>query len=91
MSELRYDPLARRWVIIATERSRKPSEFVRSDAFSSGAHACPFCPGNEHATPPEIMAIRPEGSEPNTPGWTGRVFPNKYPALSIEGDPERQG
>jgi UDPglucose--hexose-1-phosphate uridylyltransferase len=36
---------------------------------------CPFCPGNEHQTPPELLR-RPAG-----PDWVVRVFPNKYPAL----------
>jgi len=91
MSELRHDPLSRRWVIISEERSRRPSEFVRAPATPTPPQACPFCPGNEHATPPEIDACRPEGSAPNGPGWQCRVFPNKYPALSIEGDPDKRG
>lgn len=41
---------------------------------------CPFCPGQEHATPPEIDAIRAAGTRPDTPGWRVRAFPNLYPA-----------
>jgi UDPglucose--hexose-1-phosphate uridylyltransferase len=90
MSELRHDLLARRWVIIATERSRRPTEFVVSREDPVSPKACPFCPGNEKHTPPEIAAIRPDGGKADGPGWEVRVFPNKYPALAIEGDPERR-
>ena len=56
---------------------------------------CPFCPGNESKTPPEIQAYRPNpnGGPPplrDTPGWTVRVVPNKFPALGIEGNLNRQ-
>jgi len=51
---------------------------------------CPFCPGHEDATPPEILAYRRPGTDPNKPGWTLRVMPNKYPALIIEGSLNRE-
>ncbi|GBE05415.1 galactose-1-phosphate uridylyltransferase [bacterium BMS3Abin10] len=83
MPELRRDPIVGRWVIIATERGKRPSDFkMRVPAKKAGF--CAFCNGNEYTTPPEIIANRPEGSEPNTPGWTLRVVPNKFPALRIE-------
>ena len=47
---------------------------------------CPFCPGHESMTPPEVYAERPDGSSENGPDWTVRVVSNKYPALQIEGD-----
>jgi len=90
MSELRHDPLSRRWVIIATERSRRPEDFILPREPYPEPKFCPFCAGNEDKTPPEITAIRPNGSPPNTPGWEARVFPNKYPALAIEGELERR-
>jgi UDPglucose--hexose-1-phosphate uridylyltransferase len=43
--------------------------------------ACPFCEGREDRTPPEVLALAPEGREPDTPGWSVRVVPNKYPAF----------
>ena len=46
----------------------------------------PFSEGNEDRTPPEVYAIRSNGSGPNTPGWSVRVVPNKFPVLGIEGD-----
>lgn len=85
MPELRKDPIVGRWVIIATERRMRPLDFrVQPSAPQGGI--CPFCPGNEDLTPPEIMAYRPDGSSRNKPGWTLRVVPNKFPALRIEGE-----
>jgi UDPglucose--hexose-1-phosphate uridylyltransferase len=91
MSELRHDPLSKRWVIIAGERSRRPEDFAADGDASQDGGFCPFCPGSEDKTPLEIAARRPSGGAANGPGWTVRVIPNKYPALSIEGDLARQG
>jgi UDPglucose--hexose-1-phosphate uridylyltransferase len=77
-------------VIIATDRAKRPSDFVRESPKQSSAF-CPFCFGNEAKTPPEILAYRSDGSAPNTSGWTVRVVPNKFPALGIEGDLGRKG
>lgn len=90
MPELRKDPVIGRWVIISTERGRRPSDFVHIREQKRGGF-CPFCPGNEDKTPPEIFAVRPSGSSPNTPGWSLRVVPNKYPALRVEGELNRRG
>ncbi len=90
MSQLRHDPVAKRWVIIGTERSRRPSDYTFAPEPKHDGKFCPFCSGNEDKTPGEIASIRAPGSEPNGPGWEARVIPNKYPALTIEGDPERR-
>jgi len=88
--ELRRDPVTGRWVIIATDRARRPSDFSRERAIIKGEGVCPFCPGNESKTPPEILAYRPgEDSQPNATGWNLRVIPNKFPALGIEGELDR--
>lgn len=87
MPELRHDPIQKRWVIIATERARRPSDF-RIERDEGGDGKCPFCYGNEGMTPPEIRALR-HGSPANTPGWKVRVVPNKFPALRIEGELDR--
>jgi len=89
--ELRKDPIIGRWVIISTERGKRPSDFSGTPKRQKESKPCPFCPGNESATPPEIMAFRPDSSEPNKPGWTLRVISNKYPALRIEGNLNREG
>ncbi|PID56995.1 galactose-1-phosphate uridylyltransferase [candidate division KSB3 bacterium] len=90
MPELRKDPISGRWVIISTERGKRPSDFgstivQQQDGF------CPFCPGNEATTPHEVMAYRPDGSPPDSEGWSLRVVPNKFPALQIEGDLQKIG
>jgi UDPglucose--hexose-1-phosphate uridylyltransferase len=91
LPELRKDPITGRWVIIATERAKRPSDFVRDKVEIRGSGFCPFCYGNESKTPPEIIAYRADGSMRNSPGWSLRVVPNKFPALGIEGSLSRQG
>jgi len=90
MPELRHDPIQRRWVIIAKERGARPLQFQGELRFPRNP-SCPFCEGMEGTTPHEIMALGPEGRQPNTPGWELRVVPNKFPALQIEGEPDRRG
>jgi UDPglucose--hexose-1-phosphate uridylyltransferase len=86
-SELRRDPITGRWVIIAPERGRRPS--LPRPAPKPHDGPCPFCPGNERSTPPEIAARRAPGTRPDAPGWTTRVTPNKFPALHFA--PESEG
>lgn len=90
MPELRKDPVTDRWVIISTDRAKRPGDFSRERAVIHGGAFCPFCPGNESKTPPEILAYRPnQDGQRNTAGWNLRVIPNKFPALGIEGDLNR--
>src|SRR5688572_18154912 len=83
MSELRQDPVSQRWVIIAQDRENRPNEFVTVPT-ERIASQCPFCAGNESATP-EAVAIyttghsQPHIGQPST--WQVRVVPNKYPAV----------
>jgi len=90
MPELRKDPIHGRWVIISTERGRRPSDFVVEQHKPAGGF-CPLCEGNEGKTPPEVLAFRGNGTPPNSPGWSLRVVPNKFPALRIEGELNREG
>ncbi|MGZ8486840.1 MAG: galactose-1-phosphate uridylyltransferase [Candidatus Binatia bacterium] len=83
MSEFTKDPLTGRGVIIAPERGQRPNQFVPTSAAES-AQPCPFCPGNERQTPPESWANRPADSPPDRPGWSIRVVPNKYPAVTAD-------
>lgn len=85
MSELRKDLISGRWVIIATERSRRPDDFRPAGGLPRAPEPhgfCPFCPGDEGKTPPEVFALREAGTAPDTPGWKVRVVPNKFPALN---------
>jgi UDPglucose--hexose-1-phosphate uridylyltransferase len=91
LPELRKDPITGRWVIIATERAKRPSDFSREQVVTQGKGFCPFDAGNEQKTPPEILAFRPGGGGANESGWTLRVVPNKFPVLRVEGELHRQG
>ena len=93
MPELRQNPATKEWVIIATERAQRPEAFKREKeeepASDKTSDSCPFCTGNEKLTPPEVMAYRDYGTKPNTPGWWIRVIPNKFPALTPQGNIQR--
>ncbi|MFO8007931.1 MAG: galactose-1-phosphate uridylyltransferase [Candidatus Brocadiia bacterium] len=90
MAELRQDPVSGRWVIIATERAARPHDFRVPRGRGHGGF-CPFCEGNEDRTPPEVYAVRAEGTKPDTPGWQVRVVPNRFPALRAEQDATDMG
>lgn len=91
MSELRRDPVVGRWVIVNTDNSLSPEAFEKEDHSPRELKTCQFCPGKESQTPFEIEAARAQGTHPNTPGWSVRVIPNKFPALKIEGEINRRG
>jgi UDPglucose--hexose-1-phosphate uridylyltransferase len=85
MPELRQEPITARWVVIATDRAKRPDHFSQADKKETATDAeCPFCYGNEQMTPPEVMAYRPPETQPNTPGWKVRIVPNKFPAFVQE-------
>jgi len=90
MLELRKDPIIGRWVIISTERKKRPFDYPHVPLDDKNGASCPFCQGNESKTPPEIIALRNPETKPNTPGWWVRVVPNKFPALQIEGQLDRR-
>ncbi|MGH2683928.1 MAG: galactose-1-phosphate uridylyltransferase [Actinomycetota bacterium] len=80
MSQLRLNPLTGRWVTTAVNRGERPIAFVprQLPVEAAGTRPCPFCPGNEEATPPALETYGPNGE------WSVRVVPNLYPAF--EGD-----
>lgn len=90
MPELRKDPVLGRWIIIAKERGKRPTDFIVEHSLTKGGF-CPLCPGNEKTTPPEVLSYGDNNHQPNTPGWSLRVVPNKYPALIIEGQLDKEG
>ena len=91
MSELRKDPVTGRWVIISTERRKRPTDFRLEPVRLAPDPSCPFCEGKEHMTPRELLAFRHNGSGPNQTGWSLRVVPNQLPVLRVEGTLDRQG
>jgi UDPglucose--hexose-1-phosphate uridylyltransferase len=88
LPELRQNLITREWVIIATERAKRPEEFKKEkrEEFKIPEYEpnCPFCPGNEDKTPEETFSIRDEK------GWKVRVVLNKYAALSKYGEKIRK-
>jgi len=92
MPQLRQDPATKEWVIIATERAKRPHDFKvekRAGEVPEFVKDCPFCPGNEAMTPPEVLAYRPASTE-NNPNWLVRVVPNKFAALIPSGSTQRK-
>jgi UDPglucose--hexose-1-phosphate uridylyltransferase len=88
---LRKDYLLNRWVVIATERSRRPTDFAKQKAESAQNSVCPLCVGNEHMTPPAVMLYLKQNGEIKKDkdrnglrpkNWLVRVVPNLYPAFA---------
>ena len=82
LSDLRVDPLSGRLVAVAPGRSQRPGAAwaTLEPEAPDERESCPFCEGREERTPPEVFAL-PAGREPDTPGWSVRVVPNKFPAF----------
>jgi UDPglucose--hexose-1-phosphate uridylyltransferase len=88
MPELRQNVVTKEWVIIATERAKRPEEFVqpgKERVEDRPAHVanCPFCPGNEEL---DLERLR----QPAEGDWMVRVVGNRYPALREEGERVRR-
>lgn len=91
-NELRKDYLLNRWVVIATERCRRPTDFARPTPKTAKTCICPLCVGNENMTPPAIMLYLKENGkitksqDPHTgdrpQNWLIRDIPNLYPAFT---------
>jgi UDPglucose--hexose-1-phosphate uridylyltransferase len=80
MPELRRDDLTGRWVLLAPRRAARPDTYPPPVRGSTAARdECPFCPGHENMTPPEVHRTGSGG--PDTPGWRVRVVPNLYPIV----------
>ena len=80
--EVRVDPLTGLRSIVAGDRAGRPGGgFTVSAPEPVVPGDDPFLEGHEDQTPPEVYALRPGGSAPDTPGWTVRAVPNRYPAL----------
>jgi UDPglucose--hexose-1-phosphate uridylyltransferase len=73
-----FDPLGRRWVLVAPERAKRGVQTPAAD--TPDPFPCDFCEGREANTPPESYAIREHGTQPDSPGWRVRAVPNLYPA-----------
>ena len=91
MSDLRKDPIVGRWVIVAENQGRTAAGFRIRPGERPADGIAPSAKVNEHHTPGEIAAIREPNSAANRKGWRVRVVPNKFPALEIEGELNKQG
>lgn len=89
-NEMRKDYLLNRWVVIATQRKRRPTDFKKK-AEKRKLDTCPLCPGNERMTPPAVLVYLPSGNgivkEKDSDGlrhknWLIRCVPNLYPAFT---------
>ena len=81
MNEIRKDYLLDRYVIIATDRAKRPAQFIKQKQKTIKS-TCFFCPGNEKLTPPEIERIEKNNK------WLIRCFPNKFAATKLQGKPK---
>ena len=89
-NELRKDYLLDRWVVIAAQRKKRPTDFAKpKEKRQEGT--CAFCPGNEHMTPPAVLLYLSRNGgivkDKDTNGmrpknWLVRVVPNLYPAFT---------
>lgn len=86
MPEIRVDPLSGLKTIVSGERAGRPGSGIASPPADPplDPERDPFLAGHEDRTPPELDALRPDGSAPDTPGWLVRVVPNLYPALRAD-------
>ena len=85
MPEVRIDPLSGQRAIIAGDRAGRPGVGLSvTPPAPLDPETDPFAEGHEDRTPPEVYAVRPDGSAPDTPGWQVRVVPNLYPALTMD-------
>jgi UDPglucose--hexose-1-phosphate uridylyltransferase len=89
MHELRKDPLLGRWVAVFSNSLPPDALNVSSESIEN--EPCILCSGKEAETPPEVAAIRAEGTAPDTAGWWTRAIPNIKPILETEGELGRKG
>jgi UDPglucose--hexose-1-phosphate uridylyltransferase len=97
-NELRKDYILDRWVVIAKERSKRPTDLAKARPETAKSATCPLCVGNEHMTPPAVLLLQgvngevkhghdpPEGQRPTN--WLVRTIPNMYPAFTHPQHPE---
>lgn len=83
MPELRQNIATKEWVIIASERAKRPNAYIEPKPLplTEGRiiydPTCPFCPGNEEL---DLEIARHPADGP----WQTRIVRNKYPALAAD-------
>ena len=89
MPEIRQDPTTKEWVILASNRVKRPRDFIKKQQERSlppYEPSCPFCRGNEYLSSEEILRYPAEEGS----GWRVRVITNKYPALVPQGNTQQR-
>jgi len=90
-NEIRKDYLLNRWVVIAKDRKKRPTDFAKNDAVNQEG-ICPLCLGNENMTPPAVLVYLSDDDkirkEKDLNGfrhkdWQLRVIPNLYPVFTF--------
>lgn len=90
-NEVRKDYLLDRWVVIATERGRRPTDFAKQERQKTKSGVCPMCPGNEHMTPLSVLVYLKtnrgikKSKDKNSfrhKNWLIRCVPNLFPAFA---------
>ena len=88
MPEFRQNMATKEWVVIATERAKRPEDFLKGKEarpeLPAYSPTCPFCPGNEGKTPPSVLTMEEDGT------WKLRVVPNKFAALQPQFSTKRE-
>lgn len=93
---MRKDYLLDRWVVIAAQRKKRPTDFAKAKEEKKPL-VCPFCPGNEHMTPPAILVyLKANGGmikdmdqgDCRHKKWLLRCIPNLYPAFAPSNNKE---
>lgn len=85
MPEIRQNIATKEWVILSTERAKRPNAFVESAQHPMTSElpphdpGCPFCPGNEERDL-EVASL------PSPDHWQTRIVRNRYPALLEDGE-----
>ena len=90
MPELRKDPVVGRLVVFSPERQIRPERYKCEELLPTRPEEDPFLEGHEKYTPAELYAVRPNGGGANGPGWQLRVVSNRFPALRVEGELEKE-
>jgi len=87
-NEIRQNKITGQWIVYATDRDDRPSDYDNGDEDTKSVakdENCPFCPDNEDMLPGILM----EQSDANRVLWQTRVVPNKYPIVTTEQNQKR--
>lgn len=80
VGEMRQDLITGKWVVVAIERSGKPSDFTsrrkKPRRLAKFKNDCPFCRLDKWRQRPDVLRLPDDPEE-----WEVHIFGNKYPAF----------